>query len=74
MVVRAVLDQGEKKDFKRVVWGFGEQKVVKTSALGSVFPQELFFPPKFVTLLRRNGAFLAAAQPRDAAKAKTRVK
>lgn len=46
MVVRAVLDQGEKKGFKRWVGVFGKQKVVKIWALGSVFPQELFFPPK----------------------------
>lgn len=36
----------EKKVLKGWFGVSGEQKVVKIWALGSVFPQELFFPPK----------------------------
>lgn len=46
MVVRAVLYQGGKKGFKRVVWAFWGTNLVKIGTLGAVFTQKLFSPPK----------------------------
>lgn len=43
MVVRAVLDQGEKKDFKRVVWG---TKTGENLGFGVCVPSRTFFSPQ----------------------------